>query len=71
MSARAWLAACLLALCSAGLGGWPARASTADHRYIRALAIRHETVTDYYLQQTGQQIRDNDHGRNIDGTKKN
>ena len=56
MSARAWLAACLLAAIFGGVIGWSARVLTADHRYIRALAERHEAESDYYTRQAGEII---------------
>ena len=73
MSAKVWLAGCLLATIFGGILGWSARVATTDHRYIRALAQRHEAVTDYYLQQTDQMIQDNKgniaKGRKNDGQK--
>lgn len=39
--------------------GWSFRVFTADHRYIRALAERHEAVTNYYLNQADRQIQTN------------
>jgi hypothetical protein len=51
--------ACLLAAFFGFLGGWSARVGTADHRYIRAMAERHERVAEYYLVQTDELIQQN------------
>lgn len=75
MSGRAWLAACLLAIFIGGVIGWGARACTADHRYIRALAQRHEAEASYWLNKINEQIQINKgdiaKGRENDGAKKN
>ena len=59
MSARAWLATCLLTLVIGGIIGWAARVGTADHRYIRALAERHESEAAYYNGRTDSWMRGN------------
>lgn len=59
MSARAWLLVCLLALFFGGLIGWAARAHTADHRYIKALAERHEAEARFFNRKTDEMIQQN------------
>lgn len=59
MTTRAWLAACLLVAFIGIVGGWTARSNTADHRYIRALAERHERIAEYYLTKTDEQTQEN------------
>ena len=70
ISTRAWLALAGCALILGGVFGWAARATTADHRYIRALAERHEAEASYYYTQTDPLIRENKE-RKTNGTKKN
>jgi hypothetical protein len=70
MTARECLAACLLAAITGGIFGWSARVLTADHRYVRALAERHEAESNYYIQQAGEiiteakiKIKEGKHGK--------
>lgn len=60
MSPRAWAAACLLAAFFGGIVGWSARVATADHRYIRALAEKHESESRYWSRKTDQIINENE-----------
>ena len=73
MSAKDWLALCLLALFAGGIVGWGARACTNDHRYIRSLAERHEAEGMYYMGKLADQIKENQkiYGRDEHGAKKN
>lgn len=64
MTTRAWLAACLLAASLGIIGGWAARVTTADHRYIRALAERHERIAEYYLTKTEQTVEPTERSSN-------
>lgn len=56
-----WLAICLITFLSALLSGvifgWSLRAGTADHRYIIALAQRHESEASYYISKLDQEIQ--------------
>lgn len=65
----------LLLLLMGGVFGWSARAVTADHRYIQALAARHEAEADYYLAQYDETIHSTNgnilKGRQQNGQKKN
>lgn len=60
MSPRAWLAACALAACFGGIAGWSARVATADHRYVRALAEKHEAESRYWNRKTDQIINESE-----------
>jgi len=66
---RATLAALLI-----GIGlGWAARTHTADHRYVTALAERHEAEARFSNHKTDQLLRENQPGtkgeRNGKGNK--
>lgn len=58
-----WLAICfvtlLTGLLSGVIAGWSFRERTADHRYITALAQRHEAEGSYYITKLDQEIRNN------------
>lgn len=58
-----WLAICLVAfvagLMAGVVGGWSLRVGTADHRYIIALATRHEAEASYYINKLDQEIQEN------------
>lgn len=59
MTVRAWLVACTLALGFGGLLGWADRVHTADDRYIRALAERHEAEARFFNLKTAELIQQN------------
>lgn len=59
MSPRAWLALCCCALIIGGVIGWSACATSADHRYIRALVERNEAAADYFLNKYDEAIHEN------------
>lgn len=68
-------AATIIGLLIGCLLGWSARTTTADHRYIRALAERHEAQTTYYFKATDELIQQNKADiakeRKTNGQKKN
>jgi hypothetical protein len=53
----------MLALLIGAIGGvgygWRAREHTADHRYITALAERHEAESSYYMKKLDEEIQQN------------
>lgn len=59
MSPRAWLAFCGIILFLGIISGWTARTVTADHRYIRALAERHEAEGSYFQARYDETIHEN------------
>ncbi len=60
MTRQSWLAACALAGCFGIIAGWSARVATADHRYVRALAEKHESEALYWNRKTDQIINENE-----------
>lgn len=55
--------------------GWTGRTITADHRYVRSLAERHEAEASYYYKATDELIQQNKADiakeKKQNGTKKN
>lgn len=68
-------AATLIGLLIGCLLGWSARVTTADHRYVRSLAERHEAETNYIYRKTDELIQQNKGDiakeKTTNGTKKN
>lgn len=60
MTARECLAACVIMFVLGGIGGWSARALTADHRYIRAAFERYEAEARFWSAQANDIITTNE-----------